>query len=191
MTTLVTGFEPFGGARINPSELIVAGLAAESAAGVVAAVLPTSYARSEARLTELLRLHRPSLVLLLGVADSTPELRLEQVALNLDDCPAPDNDGEVRTRRRIVEGAPAAYWNSLPLDSMAQSARAVNENVIFSRDAGGYVCNHAFFTATHLGATELPGMLCGFVHVPAVDEAGERLERLRTIVRTWIATTPA
>ncbi|HEV8389030.1 MAG TPA: hypothetical protein VGQ35_04260 [Dongiaceae bacterium] len=191
MTTLVTGFEPFGGSRVNPSELIAAGLAAREEAGVVAAVLPTSYTRSEARLTELLRLHRPGRVLLLGVADSAPEIRLEQVALNLDDCAAPDNDGDVRVRRRIIEGAPAAYWSSLPLESMARSARDMNENATFSRDAGGYVCNHAFFIATHLVATEFPLTRCGFVHVPAVAESSDRLERLRMIVQTWIAASVA
>lgn len=187
MTTLVTGFEPFGGSSTNSSELVVTALAAVDEPGVITAVLPTSYRRAEARLGDLLHAHRPHAVLLLGLSDSAAGIRLEQVALNLDDSDAPDNDGEVRLRQRIVEGAPVGYWSSLQLNRMADAARDLREEVVFSHDAGGYVCNHAFFTAAHLLATEFPGSRCGFVHVPAVQGPGERLTRVLDIVRIWIA----
>lgn len=185
MTTLVTGFEPFGGAHSNASELAVTALGALGEAGVVTAVLPTSYRRAGAGIGELLRAHRPRRVLMLGLAAGTAQLRFEQVALNLDDSAAPDNDGEVRLRRRIVEEAPVGYWNSLPLDRMAETARDLGEEVAFSRDAGGYVCNHVFFTAAHLAATDLPGTDAGFVHLPEVGGADKRLKRFVAILRAW------
>ena len=46
MTTLVTGFEPFGGSNVNSSELVVTALAALGERGVITAVLPTSYSSS-------------------------------------------------------------------------------------------------------------------------------------------------
>lgn len=186
MTTLVTGFEPFGGSKVNSSELVVTALAALGELGVITAVLPTSYRRAEARIGDLFRAHRPRTVLMLGLAESTAEIRFEQVALNLDDCDAPDNDGKVRLRQRIVEGAPVGYWSSLQFDRMADASRDLGEDVLFSHDAGGYVCNHVFFTAAHLVATELPDSRCGLVHLPAVPEADERLSRFLEIVRIWI-----
>ena len=56
----------------------------------------------------------------------------------------------------------------------------------FPDDAGGYVCNHVFFTAAHLVATEFPGTSCGFVHLPAVQASDERLSQFIEIVRIWV-----
>jgi len=187
MTTLVTGFEPFGGACSNPSELVVTALAELDHADVVTAVLPTSYRRAEAGIGELFQAHRPHRVLMLGLAGHTAQMRFEQVALNLNDSAAPDNDGEVRLRQRIVSEAPVGYWSTLPLSRMAAVARELGEEVEFSRDAGGYVCNHVFFNAAHLSATGYPGTSTGFVHLPAAERKDERLRRFVEIVRAWIA----
>ncbi len=187
MTTLVTGFEPFGGARSNASELVVTALADPDCADVVTAVLPTSYRRAEARIGDLLRSHRPRRVLMLGLAGGASRIRLEQVALNLNDSEVPDNDGEVRLRQRIVDAAPVGYWTTLPLGGMAVAARGLGEEVEYSRDAGGYVCNHVFFTAAHFTKTALPDTQAGFVHLPAVKQTDDRLDRFLEIVRSWIS----
>lgn len=187
MTRLVTGFDAFGGLKVNSSEIVVEALAALGESGVVADVLPTSYRRAAARLVELFHLHRPRTVLMLGLAENATRIRLEQVALNLDDADAPDNDGEVRLRRRIVEEGPVGYWSSLRLNPMAKAARDLGEDVDFSHDAGGYLCNHVFFTAAHLAATDFPATRCGFVHLPPLQKSDERLGRFLDIVRSWIA----
>ena len=187
MTTLITGFEPFGGARSNSSELVVTALADLDHADVVTAVLPTSYRRAQAGICGLLQAHRPHRVLMLGLACGAVRIRFEQVALNLNDAAAPDNDGEVRLRQRIVDEAPVGYWSSLPLERMAEAARELGEEVEYSRDAGGYVCNHLFFTAAHAAATRSPETCTGFVHLPAVEQSDERLKYFIEIVRAWIA----
>lgn len=187
MTSLITGFEPFGGSRMNSSEVVVTALAAAGEPGVITAVMPTSYRRAEARILELLHAHRPRAVLMLGEAEFAERIRLEQVALNLDDCDAPDNDGEVRVRQGIIKGAPVGYWSSLRLDSMARAARELGEEVVFSHDAGGFVCNHVFFAAAHQIATAFPRSRCGFVHLPALNRLDERLKRILDLMRIWIA----
>ena len=75
---------------------------------------------------------------------------------------------------------------SLQLDRMADIARDFGEEVLFSRDAGGFVCNHVFFTAAHLVATLYSECRCGFVHLPMVRASDERLARFVEIARTWI-----
>lgn len=186
MTVIVTGFEPFGTSRTNSSGLLVAALHALEEPSVFTAILPTSYRRAEARMLELLHAHRPATVLMLGLSSEAVGLRLERVARNLDDCESPDNDGEVRLRRTIVEHAPPSYRSSLPLRRMAETARHLHEDAAWSDDAGSYVCNHVFFTAAHWTATQLPASRCGFVHLPALEESGDRLTRLLEIVRRWI-----
>lgn len=183
---LVTGFEPYGGASFNPSEFIVKELAALKEPGVVTALIPTSYRRAEAEIVDLLHIHQPSVVLMLGLKRRASRLCLEQLALNMDNSITPDNDGEIRVRERIIEEAPASYSNSLLIDHMADIAGDQGEPVDFSSDAGGYVCNHLFFVTAHLAATELDHCRCGFVHVPPMQESSERLLRVVEIIRDWI-----
>lgn len=187
MTTLVTGFESFGAVDVNSSELVVAALAAFADAGVVAAILPTSYFRAEKRVGELLEVHRPDSVLMLGHAEKATKICLEQIALNFDSSDAPDNDGEVRSYRSIIEGGPASYRSSIHLEHMANAARDLGVDVELSRDAGGYVCNHVFFTVAHLVAKKFPSTRFGFVHLPPLHGSSEDLARLVYLVRNWIA----
>jgi len=188
MVTLVTGFEPFGGATFNTSELVVRALSAGGADNVVTAVLPTSYSRAASAITDLLLAHRPRMTVLLGQSRTASSIRLEQVAANLDDSVHPDNDGAVRRRQPIWSDAPESYPSSLPLDRMAEAAGSCGEAIEMSRDAGGYVCNHVFFVTAHTVATALPGSRCGFVHLPIVDDASDRLPGFVDVVRAWIAS---
>jgi pyroglutamyl-peptidase len=187
MTILVTGFDAFGENEINPSALVVEALAENEQSGLLTAVLPTSYREAEKRIQTLIRRHQPNRVLMLGLASKAQAIRLEQVALNLNDCRAPDNDGEVRLGQRIADDAPIGHWNSLPLNRMARIAERLSHEVEFSRDAGGFVCNHVFFTAAQTLAMEFPDCRCGFVHLPWIDGPGERLTRTVELIRTWIA----
>lgn len=184
-TKLVTGFEPFGGSQVNSSEMVIASIEALGLPGIATAVLPTSYHRAEAHMSALLRQHRPLRLIMLGLAQSSAAIRFEEVARNLDDCAAPDNDGEVRLDRRILEEAPEEYGNSLYLDRMALVARDLGEEALFSQDAGGFVCNHIFFAAAHLMATDFPDSRCGFVHLPALQQGDERLTRIVDLVQIW------
>ena len=187
MTVLVTGFDPFGEEPTNSSQLVVDALAKVSPEGVATAVLPTSYREAEKRIRDLVQTHRPKQILMLGLANGTKVITLEQAALNLDDCASPDNDGEVRLRQRIAEDAPIGYWSSLPLERMASIARQLGHDIVFSHDAGGYVCNHVFFTAAHVLAADLPDAKCGFVHLPFISGPGERLTDVLEVVQAWIA----
>jgi pyroglutamyl-peptidase len=184
--TLLTGFEPFGASSVNTSQLVVETIEARHLTGVVTAVLPTSYRRGEERLRELVEAHDPAAVVMLGLDVGTVHLRLEQVALNLDDAIALDNDGDVRLRRRIVDGAPIGYWSSLDLDALAETARRLGEQVVFSHDAGGYVCNHVFFVASHIAAVGTGRMGCAFVHLPPVTGPGDRVSRMVEVVAAWL-----
>lgn len=186
MVTLVTGFEPFGRATFNTSELVVRGLSAQGVANVVTAVLPTSYRRAASEVTDLLVEHRARMAVLLGQSRTASAIRLEQIAANLDDSVHADNDGEVRHRQPVQSDAPESYCSSLPLDVMVEAAGTFKEAVDLSVDAGGYVCNHVFFVAAHIVATTLQGCRCGFVHLPVVDVASDRLPRFVDIVRAWI-----
>ncbi|NBQ59312.1 MAG: pyroglutamyl-peptidase I, partial [Opitutaceae bacterium] len=69
-TVLITGFEPFDGAEINPSQEIARNLHGMVIAGhtVVGALLPCVFGAAIPELQRLLRVHRPALVICVGQA---------------------------------------------------------------------------------------------------------------------------
>lgn len=170
-TVLVTGFQPFGGARVNASEEIMRRVDGSRCAGalIVGLLLPCAFTDAATELRRALRSLRPSLVLALGEADRdaiTPEL----VAMNLDDARIPDNRGHQPKATLIVPGAPERYASHLPAARIAGTLRRLRFPARISQSAGAYVCNHVFFALMH----ELEHRhrahppRGGFIHVPAM-----------------------
>ena len=94
MKILVTGFEPFGGEKVNASLEAVRRLRARiGALEIVTAALPTSYSRSLPALEAAIARARPQIVLCVGQAGERSALCVERVAVNIQDARIPDNDG--------------------------------------------------------------------------------------------------
>jgi pyroglutamyl-peptidase len=171
---LVTGFEPFDGHDRNPSQQIVEALARSTACqrrgDLIPEILPTEFGAAGERIVALIREHRPDAVVSLGLAASAAAIRLERVALNLDDSARPDNAGDLASGRTIDPAGPIGYWSTLPIDAMLRALRERDIPAVISNHAGAYVCNHAFYTARReierLG-TDIP---CGFIHLPLMAE---------------------
>lgn len=173
---LLTGFEPFGGEPVNPSREIALALDGESIAGhrVVAAVLPVAFAPAPLLLENLIDQHRPALALALGQAGGRSELSLERVAVNLVDARIPDNENLQPFDRAVVEGAPVAYFSSLPVKAMQARLRTLGIPCALSMSAGTYLCNQVFYALAHLIATRHAGLRGGFMHVPWLPEQATR-----------------
>jgi len=161
---LVTGFDAFGPWQENSSAAVATALASEP--DIRAEVLPVAYARAEERLTGLLSEVAPRAVLMLGVHPGD-EIRLERVALNLDEQGEADVDGAVRRGERIRGEAPVAYWSTLPLREMAAALDALGLRWSWSSHAGGFLCNHVFYVARHELNERRSADPCGFVHLPS------------------------
>jgi len=168
---LVTGFEPFGGSSVNTSQQIV-----EALGGVV---LPVSYARAADALRAAVRAADPEVVVSFGQADREA-ISVEWFAHNLDCAESGDNDGAVSAAEIDPDG-PAAYRSTLPVDAIVAALRAADIPAAASRDAGGFLCNHAFYVLMRLLEQERPGTTGGFVHVPA-EMPPETLVRAARIV---------
>jgi pyroglutamyl-peptidase len=169
---LVTGFEPFLDYRINPSAQLAEALHGLPVPGfeVVGAVLPVAFAAADAALARLIDQLEPAAVIGFGLNGDLEELRLERVALNIDEASQPDNAGIRRCGAPIDPEGPVGYWSTLPLASLAEQLRGAGLPVAFSRDAGGYLCNHVFFQARRLLERRGTPVPCGFIHVPPLPE---------------------
>lgn len=173
---LVTGFEPFGGERVNPSAEIVRALDGEILNGhrVATAILPVAFASTLPMLEALLETHRPVLVLATGQAGGRSELSIERVAANLIDARIPDADGVQPIDEPVIADGPAAYFSTLPVKAMLARLRVLGIPAALSQSAGAYVCNQAFYALAHLVATRHRGTRAGFVHVPWLPEQAVR-----------------
>lgn len=197
---LVTGFNPFGGEALNPSQQIAQALDGQVVAGhrVVGATLPTEFAAALPALQALLRKHRPTLVLALGQAGGRDGISLERVAINLIDARIPDNAGAQPVDVRIVDNAPNAYFSTLPIKAMLARLHAAGIPAALSQTAGTFVCNHVFFALLH-ALRRKRTVRGGFVHVPYLPEQAARhagapamtLEAMTQAIRLCLETALA
>ena len=176
MKALVTGFEPFGGDRINPSFEALKRLPLRlGALDIVTAALPVAYGGALPTLREAIGASAPNIVLCTGLAGGRAELSLERVAINIDDARIPDNDGDQPIDRPVVAGAPAAYFATLPIKAAAATLRDAGVPAAVSNSAGTFLCNHVFYGLMHEAALGGHRFRGGFLHVPYLPSQAARL----------------
>lgn len=169
---LLTGFDPFGGEEINPAWEAVRRVRC-SRAQVIAAQLPTSYARGPECLRQLMQAHCPDAVVCVGQAGGRRGLSLERVAINCMDASLPDNDGACFTDAPIDSSLDAAYFCTLPLRRLLQALKTRGFAASISNTAGTFVCNRVLYEALSLAAQQPSPPLCGFIHVPYLPQQAE------------------
>jgi len=98
---------------------------------------------------------RPDFVLLTGQAGGRPNVTVERVAINVMDSANPDNDGFKPEDEPVFEGAPDAYFSTIPIKEVVKAMRKAGIPAGISNTAGTYVCNTAMFTALHFSFESL------------------------------------
>ena len=165
---LVTGFEPFDGASVNPSGEVAKRLDGHRLGGteIRAAVLPVHHVGAAAAVRALLDAHDPAAVIHLGLAAERAQIALEPIAINLMDYAIPDNAGWQARDEPCIPGGPAAYWSTLPLRAMLEAAQAAGAPAYLSVTAGTYLCNFVMYTTLHALAGRPEPRPAGFIHLP-------------------------
>ncbi|MBS0340865.1 MAG: pyroglutamyl-peptidase I [Proteobacteria bacterium] len=184
---LITGFEPFDRDSINPSweaARALDGWRFELPGGqsvrVQARRMPCVFGAALRAMDEAIDEVRPGLVLAIGQAGGRSEITPERVAINMDDGRICDNAGCQPIDVPVIEGAPAAYFSTLPVKALVSTLRAAGIPAAVSNSAGTFVCNHIFFGLMHRIATRpladvQGGLRGGFIHIPLLPEQAARL----------------
>ena len=173
---MVTGFDPFGGDKVNPSSLAVSKLRKRIGGVMIhTATLPTSYAKSAGVLRKVIEKTKPDIVLCVGQAGGRTELCLERVAINVQDARIRDNDGKQPIDKPVVAGGPAAHFATLPIKACVAAMRKAGLPAAVSNTAGTFVCNHIFYALMDIAAAHPIPMRGGFLHIPYVPEQVARL----------------
>lgn len=164
---LLTGFEPFGSFKRNPSwdALKLAEERGLLPAGVKLARIPVTYSGAFKAFNAAAKKFKPDLVVCFGVHGSRDSrtLYLESTARNRNGD-TPDNDG-IAHEGVIAEGKPRLLKSRYPFASLAALMTENGLTVETSEDAGGYLCNHLYFRASQALGRKIP---VAFVHVPPV-----------------------
>lgn len=171
MKILVTGFDPFGQETINPAIEIVKRLPDVIAgAQIIKLKIPTVYQKSLRLIEQAIRADDPDVILSIGQAGGRPDITVERIGINVNDCSMPDNEGNRIIDEAICADGPDAYFVTLPVKAMVQKIREKGIPASVSNTAGTFVCNHVTYGVCHLVATGYPGKRNGFIHVPYLPE---------------------
>ncbi|WNS71690.1 pyroglutamyl-peptidase I [Streptococcus sp. DTU_2020_1001019_1_SI_AUS_MUR_006] len=171
MKILVTGFDPFGGEKVNPALEAVKSLPSEIHGAEIHWVeIPTVFYRSAEVLEAEIVRFQPDAVLCIGQAGGRASLTPERVAINQDDARIPDNQGNQQIDTPIRLDGQAAYFSTLPIKAMVQAIKEEGLPATVSNTAGTFVCNHLMYQALYLADKKFPHMRAGFMHIPYMTE---------------------
>ena len=173
MRLLLTGFEPFAGSAINPSQEVVRAIEAsrDELIGVElhTRILPVEAKRGPAMLLKAIDDIAPDAVLCLGESARAAAITLERVFINLADYRIADNAGATLSMQAIARGGPAAYFSTLPLASLYAAVKRAQVPVEYSLSAGAFLCNHVAYAMLHQ-LRRRKAVAAGFVHLPRLPE---------------------
>ena len=124
MKVLITGFDPFGGEKINPAWEAVRALPDNiDGIEVIKLQIPTVFKKSAKKLFENIDSVKPDVVICVGQAGGRYEFCVERVAINLDDGRIPDNEGYQPVDTPVFEDGDTAYFSSLPIKGMVEELK--------------------------------------------------------------------
>lgn len=171
MKILVTGFDPFGGEKVNPAYEAVKLLDNNIAgADILKLEIPTVFQTSFSVLSKEIDKTDPDVILCVGQAGGRFGVTPERVAINIDDARIADNEGNQPIDERIQADGKEAYFSSLPIKAMVENMRSAGIPSSVSNSAGTFVCNHIMYQLLYHIDSEFSGKTGGFVHVPFIPE---------------------
>ena len=171
MKVLITGFDPFGGEKINPAWEAVRALPDNiDGIEVVKLQIPTVFKKSAKKLFENIDSVKPDVVICVGQAGGRYEFSVERIAINVDDGRIPDNDGYQPVDSPVFEDGENAYFSTLPIKAIVEEVKKAGIPAAVSNTAGTYVCNHIMYSLLYYLNKNNLNIKGGFIHVPFIPE---------------------
>ncbi|MCA1032070.1 pyroglutamyl-peptidase I [Bacillus timonensis] len=168
---LLTGFVPFLGLPINPTEEIVKTLDGKVIGEyeIVSRVLPVEFAESARQCLAHIDEIKPDVVISLGLAAGRTKVTPERIGINCRDGEV-DNKGVQLQDSPIDDNGPAAYFSTLPIRKMVDILQESGYPAKISNSAGTYLCNNVMYATLHKIEQEKLNIRAGFIHIPASHE---------------------
>ncbi len=165
-TILLTGFEPFGEFKTNPSQQIAERLDGEVIAGarVVGLTLPVVFGADTAGAFAAIAEHRPALVLSLGLNAGASCLEVERFGVNLK------AEAGAAGQMPIIADGFAALFVTINAEEVAGAMRRAGGPARAHGYAGAFLCNHILYQTLHYAQQWSLSYRAGFVHLPLSSE---------------------
>ena len=168
---LITGFDPFGGAAVNPSWLAVERLPEQVGDYTLCKMgIPTVFGAAAEAVLGKAEEFCPDVILCVGQAGGRDAVTPERIAVNIRDARICDNAGNQPRGEFVAPEGPAAYFATVPVEAMAQAIRDAGIRATVSNSAGAFVCNDVLYSLLHHYAGT--PVRVGFIHVPYLPEQG-------------------
>ena len=168
-TILVTGFEPFDGFTINPSEEVAKALDGKiiNQYSIVGLVLPLDYKNALGILDKALEKNKPDYVLCMGQANRAV-ITIERIAINVLLTVRPDNYGYTPETDIINHEGPAAYFANLEPKGLVELLKEKEIPAEVSYFAGAFGCNWLLYNVMQrIENNELEAQAT-FIHLPPI-----------------------
>ena len=187
---LITGFDPFGGEKINPAWEAVKLLPEIIGEYMLCKLeIPTVFGLAAQRVMEKAEEVKPQVILCIGQAGGRSAVTPERIGVNIRDARIPDNAGNQPRGNFCVPEGPAAYFATVPVMAMEEAIRAAGLPATVSNSAGAFVCNDVLYTLLHRYAGT--DVKVGFIHVPYLPEQGTPNLPLADTVKALLAAIEA
>lgn len=167
MKMLVSGFKPFLGQAINPSEILAVQLS-EKFSEVQSVILPVEFENSFLILKGRIEKEKPDFLIMLGQASGRKKISLEKIALNWNQTMDSDEAGMRPQSGSIIENSELALMTSFPVDDTFQKLKAHSSFLEISFSAGTYVCNELYYRV--LKNRDPLQLKSVFIHLPLIPE---------------------
>lgn len=164
---LVTGFEPFDGFTINPSEEVAKAVDGKNINqhSIVGQVLPLDYKNALTILDDTIEKERPDYILCLGQANRAV-ITIERIAINVLSTKRSDNYHNTPETDIINYEGPAAYFANLEPERLVQVLKEKEIPADVSYYAGAYGCNWLLYNVMQRIKTGAIDAKATFIHLP-------------------------
>ncbi|WP_335582704.1 pyroglutamyl-peptidase I [Paenibacillus bovis] len=178
MKILVSGFEPFGGHTINPTEYLLEVIADHNWSDLTlelrTLLLPVHYDECVELLIQAVEEFQPDAVIACGLAEGRTAVSLERIAVNIKSVEPSASYADNRNARPqdvpIHEGGPDGLFATLPIRRITERLVENGIPAEISNTAGTFICNNTMYGILDYVQQQRPGVLAGFVHFPASTE---------------------
>ena len=152
MKILLTGFDPFGGEKINPAWEAVKKVRDEiNGSEIVKLQIPTVFGKGPKKIEEKIEEINPDVVLSIGQAGNRSCVSVEYVGVNVRVARIPDNEGNEPMYEKIHEDGEDGYISNLPVPKIVENIKKAGLPAYVSFTAGAYVCNDVLYSVRYLG----------------------------------------
>ncbi|WP_167577962.1 pyroglutamyl-peptidase I [Ammoniphilus sp. YIM 78166] len=173
MKILVTGFEPFGGMGLNPTEAILKDIGKEEFEGaeIYTVLLPVNYDECAEKIIGEIERISPDAVISCGLYAGRTAITPERIGINMKDTmgedPIADNRGIKPIDERINPEGPDGLFSTLPNRQITYNLLKRGIPSFISNTAGTFICNNTLYAVLDYIRRNDLSIIAGFIHFPA------------------------